>query len=707
MQANDVTQGWKQISGEVDALKTFRELLVDKKRLRKKSANSAAQSAAKVSEQLNKISEQQKRFQKSIPTSTDNLLNLFGQINGNGSQTVKFLRQKCLETATKIGPQVLEIIREESIKAIGCSQEQTFKGVSSQQLDQVGSINALPQQEGIYLPLSSLDFFGNLKNSPTSPVGKSYYEKDTPSTSSDFRPFGGLDPYPMNKEFYFRMDSRNVDRSFKQEYGKYYQGVSGQELFDFQYTKNNSFNIPGDYMRIILLDRKNSDGTVTGSTANKVGQFISDYFATINLVDSVDITRQLVNITTGAVNFKAGMGSEDVTQQSKFDLLVQRILGLCQDNRTEIDVSGIAKIGELDGVDETFFEFNEVDLRNIEIQVSNIQNGVMEFTDCENVKLPVDADLLVKELDEFRDKIGTGTMTTDQQVAEMEKILDSIVDNPAWKLTIPSNFNAAVSLNKNIIKQLPLAVVAAFLTPKVMLPILTMLSVVQSGATYTANQFITSANTFVASANTAITSANTINNQASNVINNQVDFLNKFRSFNFEVIARVGEIFLKTLFDLIKRDLINLIGIIVGEIAKGKYQKYVRSIQRLAQFLTILAQLAQNLRNCRSLINDILQILKLINGLPIIRQKIPLSLLLMSDFLPGYSASRGVINSIKNLQFLGIPTGPLPDGSPNLMNQMIDAVLSGADKEMSENGVSDITVGIPTIGKINIPNMPR
>ena len=705
MQANDITQGWKQISSEVDALKTYRELLVDKKRLRKKSANSAAESAAKVSEQLNKISEQQKRFQKSIPTSTDNLLNLFGQINGNGSETIKFLRQKCLQTVTKIGPQVLEIIKEESIKAIGCSQEQTFKGVSPSQMEQVGSINALPQQEGIYLPLQSLDFFGNLKNSPFSFVGKSWYEKDTPSVSPDFRPFGGLEPYPMNREFYLRLESRNVDRSFNQEYGKFYKGVSGQDLFDFQYTQNNSFNIPGDYLRIILLDRKSADGTVTGSTANKVGQFISDYFATINLVDSVDITRQLVNVMTGGLSFKAGMGSDDIQNQSKFDLLVQRILGLCQDNRTEIDVSGIAKIGELDGVDETFFEFNEVDLRNIEIQVSNIQNGVMEFTDCENVKLPVDADLLVKELDEFRDKIGT--MTTEQQVAEMEKILDSIVDNPDWKLTLPSNFNAAVSFNKNVIKQLPLAVVAAFLTPKVMFPILTMLSVVQSGATYTANQFITSANTFIASANTAITSANTINNQASNVINNQVDFLNKFRSFNFEVIARVGEIFLKTLFDLIKIDLINLIGIIVGEIGKGKYKKYVRSVTRLAQFLTILAQLAQNLRNCRSLVNDILQILKLINGLPIIRQKIPLSLLLMSDFLPGYSAERGTINAIANLQFLGIPTGPRPNGQPNLMNQMIDAVLNGADKEMSQNGVSDISVGIPTIGKINIPNMPR
>jgi hypothetical protein len=151
---------------------------------------------------------------------------------------------------------------------------------------------------------------------------------------------------------------------------------------------------------------------------------------------------------TGGLSFQAGMGSDDIQNQSKFDLIVQRILGLCQDNRTEIDVSGIAKIGELDGVDETFFEFNEMDLRNIDIQVSNIQNGVMEFTDCENVKLPVNANLLVKQLDEFRDKLGT--MSSEQQVSEIEKILDSIVDNPDWKLTLPSNFNATFSCCRSI-----------------------------------------------------------------------------------------------------------------------------------------------------------------------------------------------------------------------------------------------------------------
>jgi hypothetical protein len=59
----------------------------------------------------------------------------------------------------------------------------------------------------------------------------------------------------------------------------------------------------------------------------------------------------------------------------------------------------------LDGVDDSFFELNEIDLRNIEVQISNVQNGVMEFEDCGNIRLPVDSTVLMDELINFRNSI--------------------------------------------------------------------------------------------------------------------------------------------------------------------------------------------------------------------------------------------------------------------------------------------------------------
>jgi hypothetical protein len=77
----------------------------------------------------------------------------------------------------------------------------------------------------------------------------------------------------------------------------------------------------------------------------------------------------------------------------------------------------------------------------------------------------------------------------------LEQIIDSISDNPDWSLTAPANLNVKVSIDKSvIIKKIPLAVAASVLTPKNLLPLYTLLSVVQSGATFTYNQAVTEVN---------------------------------------------------------------------------------------------------------------------------------------------------------------------------------------------------------------------
>jgi hypothetical protein len=109
------------------------------------------------------------------------------------------------------------------------------------------------------------------------------------------------------------------------------------------------------------------------------------------------------------MNINAKLGPQDISNESEFFLIVQRILGLCFDSRRQIDVSGVAKVAELDGVDDEFFKPTESDLRNIEIRVNNIQNGVMEFEDCDNVKLPVDYENLAQELGTFRNELSGQT----------------------------------------------------------------------------------------------------------------------------------------------------------------------------------------------------------------------------------------------------------------------------------------------------------
>ena len=693
MPAPDLAQGYKQAGSQIDAIKDYNQTSQAEKSILSKAGDSASSAAAKISKGLNSIVDKQKRFERDAPTSMDQLLDLFGKTNGQGPASFVYLRKKFLEASAKIEPEINEIFSRNALKALGCSQQQTFKGFSKVQYNNIGSMSQLPVQQGVYIPVQSLDFFGNLKNAPDSPIGKAYYEAFTPSTSTEFKPFGGNIPYPMNKELYQRMDGGNVNRSFKQEYGKVYQGASGQELFDMEYTKTNEFGVSGDYVRILLLDREEnttsettSGGTI-GSTANKVGPFLKDYFSTIKLVDSVDISYQIINLLSGAMKIQAKLGPQDLSNDSEFFLIVSRILGLCFDSRRQIDVSGVAKVAELDGVDDEFFRPTESDLRNIEIQVNNIQNGVMEFEDCDNVKLPVDYENLVEQLGTFRSELSG--QTTEQQVATMERIIDSISQNPDWNIFIPANFNVNVAINQNVLKQLPMAVAAGVLTPKTLLPIFTMLSVLETSAKNTLNEAITSGNTLAGS-------GNTVGNQTSNVINNGVDFLNKFRTFNFDVISEIGAIYLRTLFDILKKDIINLLSIVIQDIAKNQITKRYTTILRLVQLATTIAQLISDYRNCKSLLDDILALLRLINGLPIKRPRIPSFLMPFTQFLPGTDPSRASVNTIQFLQELGIPTGTMPDGSPNLMNLFDKMSKKGADKEEAENGATDAEVWTPS-----------
>jgi hypothetical protein len=88
--------------------------------------------------------------------------------------------------------------------------------------------------------------------------------------------------------------------------------------------------------------------------------------------------------------------------------------------------------------------------------------------------------------------------------------------------------------------------------------------------------------------------------------------------------------------------------------------------------------------------SDILLLLDTINGLGpkslISKNDIPIPLLYMAQFLPGFSPERATINTIELLQGLGIPTGTLPDGSPNLMLLFNLMANKGVDVENAENG---------------------
>lgn len=687
---DNLTDGFESSKSQINALKTYKDISAASQELKSSAGNSFAQSTSSLNTSLNNVSNQQKRYLRDQPTSFDQLLELISISNGSGLSTTKYLKKKLLEVVVKIEPDVKKIITEESIKALGCSQEQTFNGYSKSNL-LVNPLTTLPAGEGIYVPVQSLDLASILKTPVDSKLGNVIYERRNPSVQQGvFRPYSGPLPFPMNKTLNLRMENSNLKRSYYQEYGKFYQGTSGLDLFDFVYSPTNQYGVNQDCYRVALINKPANTITVpnvtSSDTSNKVGEFLNDYYSTIKLIDPVDVAAVLVNTISGAISIQSNLSAQEINENSKFALIVQRILGLCFDSRREIDVSGVSKIAELDGVDETFYELTEVDLRTIDIRISNIQNGVMEFEDCENVKLPVDSETLINELIKFRD--NSDSLSLDEQVNAISDILDTIYQNPEWQPLLPTNFNLEVAVNKDILKQIPLAVASAVISPKVLFPILTLLQVVEGQARNTYNQNVTATNSVIQSGNTTL-------GLVDNIINNSTDFLKVFRSFSIEVISKIGAIFIKTLYEILKKDLLALIGSIIADISKSQRLKKYSIILRLIGLVLIVAQLIGDYRKCKSLVTEILLLLKTIFGRT--DGTIPLPLLLFTQFLPGTSPERATINTLELLQSVGIPTGTLPDGSPNLMGIYNLMTHRGADKEESENGKVEGLVIVPPV----------
>ena len=68
-QSVDVSSAAKQANSNLAAINTYAETSKSQKKLRKQAANSKQPASQKISEQLDKISKQQKRFQRKVPTS--------------------------------------------------------------------------------------------------------------------------------------------------------------------------------------------------------------------------------------------------------------------------------------------------------------------------------------------------------------------------------------------------------------------------------------------------------------------------------------------------------------------------------------------------------------------------------------------------------------------------------------------------------------
>lgn len=597
----DLQNGFKAINDKVKSSRTYLEVRDDAQKLIKEQRSNLDQLKSNVTTNVEELKKNQKRYQREVKTQIDHMLDIIKSNAGSGNGTINYIKKRFVETAIRISPKIKEILLAESIKSLGCSQQQTYSN------------------QTFYISVKSIDLQNILKTSPQDTLGSLSYES---------KPIvEGVIPYSMNRQLWQRLQLLNVPIS--------YYGASRQKLFDITYVDTDGVN-SGDFYKIDLVSRVNN--------VNKVADFLTDYYTSIQIVDTNSLFTQLLDQISGAISIGAGV--DELKLKNKFLTILQRILGLCFDSRREIDVAGASKIPELDGVDDSFFELNDIDLRNLDQLITNIQSGVVEYEDCGTVKLPVDSQSIINQLLKFNQDL-----TLEQQEEVAMALTESFTDNEEWRLLVP-NIDINLTVNIQFIKELPKAIFYTLISPKVILPLFIM--------------------------------AKSIRQNVVDQIESLEDFLRVYKSYVINVMSKIGALFVEELFNILKRDIKQLMTRILNDISKEKSLKKYSIVLKLVAVLLVVANFVQDFRKCKSVVDDILNLLSLVStakGL-----SIPAPILAAAELLEGFSVQRALINVIEEYQKLGLPTGPMPDGSPNLMLQAKLAELVGFQKEENENG---------------------
>lgn len=622
----DLEQSYKDAQSKIKALSTLNEVRKeydDAKKFAEGAEGEFQESKDKVVTQIDQLQKKtgKKRYERQIKDQTDRLFDILKIQSGNGNvsggtsyETTAFLRGKYVEAVNRVQSQVETIFIQEVKKLLGCDQQLKFT------------------EQVVDIPIASIDLYKILYDSPESVPGSLHYETQPIVVQQT--------PFSMNREL-FKLIVDGVPYSTTN--GVFYQGYSGQDLFDIEYIPTT------EVYRVSLKNRIGGDNLVT--------DFIEDYYKTINVLDFRSVWTAVLNNILNIDYSLSKTGSGQIEDESTFMIILKRILGLCFDDRQEIDVAGTSKVPELDGVDESFFEMTDIDLRNIDTIQNNAKLGVIEFQDCTNTTLPVNQQGIYNNLQGIR-----GDMNPAQMDAIVNSIFNKVSDSPGW----PKLESLKIKINTEVIKEVPKAIMKTLLSPKVLLPFFIMMKA--------------------------------LGQSLADNITSLKDFARKFKKLIINVMSRIGALFVKVLYDLIIGDLKKILRTLATDVLKNKYRKQYAIIQQLISVASLIAGLITDYRKCKSLIDSILNAIQLaLRASPI---NVPAPLLPLAELRSGFDNTRAFLTVIEEYQKIGIPTGPLPDGSPNIALLAKYSEIIGVEQERDLNGVTKHIITAADVAQI-------
>jgi hypothetical protein len=310
---------------------------------------------------------------------------------------------------------------------------------------------------------------------------------------------------------------------------------------------------------------------------------------------------------------------------------------------------------------EVYFDFDDVD--EVDFDSENFRlKKLLNFVDCNNFQAQVNPSII----EDFVYLSGKKTLN-DLVDETIEKSANDAYEQS--DKSIPLSQFTLSTLN-SFIKNLPKALVATILSPKLFLPIVVVYKIFKS------------------------------------ITNELLDvkvMMKKLSKLFFNIIKDLFWKFITEFWTRIKGELMIFIRLVISKILKSKYKRYITILTAIFEILKNVKNI--NIKSCDDLFDTIL---KTIETATIMKNgpQVPGFLLAFSDFLPGLSKQKMMIDVIEMLESRNIPTGPIYGERNNFIDaidSVFDTLLQNIDKYGFVKGANKQTIIPSQSGPIVIP----
>lgn len=397
------------------------------------------------------------------------------------------------------------------------------------------------------------------------------------------------------------------------------------------------------------------------NTVIDVNDFFNDYFSSIELPDISGITKTAMLLTlqgddSMSLKFKNGINILDRLLKKLF-----AIAGSKTDKNNIKNQNPSNLFDENDEFIDDYFDFDIIDDVDFETEDARIRN-VIKFIDCNNFEIPTNTEII----EDF--SFLTKKRNIDDLVDEtLEKTANDAHEQSDG--TIPAeSFN--ISLINDFIKNLPKALVMNVLSPKLFLPIV----IIYKSFKATADQIIETK-----------------------------ELMKKLSKLFFNIIKELFWKFITEFWKRIKVELLNFVRFLVIQILKSKYKRYINILSAIFDILK--SANINSLNNSKSLFDEISKTIE--NSLKVKNSlNVPGLLLANSDFLPGMSKQKILVDAVEFLEANNISTADIYGQKNNIvtiMESVVDSLIQNLDK-VSYVKASNKTIVLPSpSGPVVIP----